>query len=185
MAGYSGTPLWKNLGSARASRAGDGALAIANFSRPRTLRRGAAMSTRGRVRSPERRHRRRWSHRDTGKMPAGPTGETPVLRRRARRSSLLHYLAQGGDAFSVLLHRADSNADPFRQVVTFHRAHDDFALEKRAKNREAIADIHENEICRAGNEPQIHRSKFFFEIGAPLVGQLFRFALMLFIGQRS
>ena len=36
----------KVLGSARASRAGDGALAIANFS-PEALRRGAAMSTRG------------------------------------------------------------------------------------------------------------------------------------------
>src|SRR5438874_3618517 len=42
-----------NLGSARASRAGDGAIAIANFSLSRTLRRGAAMGTRGRVRSPE------------------------------------------------------------------------------------------------------------------------------------
>jgi hypothetical protein len=39
------------LGSARASRAGDGAPAIANFLSG-TLRRGAAMCTRGRVRSP-------------------------------------------------------------------------------------------------------------------------------------
>src|SRR5438270_13973851 len=35
------------LGSARASRAGDGALAIANFRFLRALRRGAAMGTRG------------------------------------------------------------------------------------------------------------------------------------------
>ena len=41
------------LGSARASRAGDGVPAIANFSLPRALQRGAAMSTRGRVRSPD------------------------------------------------------------------------------------------------------------------------------------
>jgi hypothetical protein len=50
-----------NLGSARASRAGDGALAIANFSQVRNLvtlnprkvgREGAANYTRGRVRSP-------------------------------------------------------------------------------------------------------------------------------------
>jgi len=40
-------------GSARASRAGDGALAIANFAVEIALRRGDAMSTRGRVRSPE------------------------------------------------------------------------------------------------------------------------------------
>ncbi len=40
-------------GSARASRAGDGALAIADFSSQRASRRGAAMSTRGRVRSPD------------------------------------------------------------------------------------------------------------------------------------
>ena len=39
-------------GSARAS-AGDGALAIANFAVEIALRRGDAMSTRGRVRSPE------------------------------------------------------------------------------------------------------------------------------------
>ncbi|PYM01424.1 MAG: hypothetical protein DMF19_06550 [Verrucomicrobia bacterium] len=39
--------LFSDPGSARAARAGDGALAIANFSRPRALRRGAAMSTRG------------------------------------------------------------------------------------------------------------------------------------------
>src|SRR6266550_6149987 len=44
--------LFGMLGSARASRAGDGALAIANFSLLRALRRGAAMSTRGRVRFP-------------------------------------------------------------------------------------------------------------------------------------
>ena len=43
----------KNPWSARASRAGDGALDIANLCLPRPLRRGAAMSTRGRVRSPE------------------------------------------------------------------------------------------------------------------------------------
>ena len=42
-----------SLGSARASRAGVGALAIANFSFGRALRRGAAMGTRGRVRSPD------------------------------------------------------------------------------------------------------------------------------------
>jgi len=35
--------LFGMLGSARASRAGDGALAIANFSLLRALRRGAAM----------------------------------------------------------------------------------------------------------------------------------------------
>src|SRR6476661_3598915 len=97
----------------------------------------------------------------------------------------VQHLAQSSDASSVLLHRADGNADPFRQVIAFHRAHDDFALEQSAKNREAVADIDENEIRRAGYKWEPHCSKFFFEIGAPLVGQLFRLALMFFIGQRS
>src|SRR5438128_12534550 len=46
-----------NLGSARASRAGDGALAIANFRFSEALRRGAAMSTRGAC-APQTRFRR-------------------------------------------------------------------------------------------------------------------------------
>src|SRR5437762_13850943 len=98
---------------------------------------------------------------------------------------LQEHFTEGGNASSVLLHRADSDADPFRQVIAFHRPHDDFALEQRTKNRKAVADIKENEICRAGYEPQIHRSKFFFKIAAAFVRQLFRFTLMLFIGQRS
>jgi hypothetical protein len=40
------------LGSARASRAGDGAIAIANFFRKRLFRRGAETSTRG-ARAPQ------------------------------------------------------------------------------------------------------------------------------------
>ena len=106
-----------------------------------------------------------------------------VIARRLEQKVLLHF-AQRGDAFSVLLHRADGNTDPFGQVIAFHGSDDDFALEQRAKNRKAVADIHENEICRAGYKPKSHRSNFFFQIGAPLVGQLFRFALMLFIRQR-
>ena len=41
-----------------------------------------------------------------GKMPTGPTGKMPVLQAE--------YLAKGGDAFLVLIHGADGNADPFR-----------------------------------------------------------------------
>src|SRR5215468_8836046 len=62
----------------------------------------------------------------TGKMPVGPTAETAVLP--------LHHFAQGGDASSVLLHHADGDADPFRQVVAFHRAHDDFARKQSTKD---------------------------------------------------
>ena len=32
----------------------------------------------------------------------------------------LQYFAQRGDAFSILLHCADSDADPFREIVAFH-----------------------------------------------------------------
>jgi len=95
------------------------------------------------------------------------------------------YLAKGGDAFLVLIHGADGDADPFRQVVAFHRTHDHFALKQRAKNRETIANLHQNKIRGAGNERKFHRAKFFLEKGAAFVDQPFCFALMLHVGQRS
>ena len=61
---------------------------------------------------------------------------------RARRSSPLHHFAQRSDAFLVLVYRADGDADPFRQIVTFHRPHDHFALKQSAKNGETVADVH-------------------------------------------
>ena len=75
-------------------------------------------------------------------MSTGPTGRMPVLQ----------YLAQGGDAFPVLLHGADGDPDPFRQVVAFHCPHDHFVLKQRAKNHETIANTHQKKICDAGNE---------------------------------
>src|SRR5213082_4071584 len=109
------------------------------------------------------------------KMPTGPTAKMAVLQ----------YLAQRGDAFLVLIHGADGDADPFRQVVALHRTHDHFALKQCAKNRETIADLHQDKIRGAGNERKFHRAKFFLEKAAAFVDQSFCFALMLFVGQRS
>ena len=108
-----------------------------------------------------------------GKMPTGPTAKMAVLQ----------YFAQGGDAFLVLLHGADGDADPFGQVVAFHRPDDHFVLKQGAKNRKAIADIHQNKVCGAGNEPKIHCAKLIFEKGAPFIDQSFCLALMFFVGQ--
>src|SRR5437016_14672012 len=91
------------------------------------------------------------------------------------------YLAKGGDAFPVLMHGADGNADPFRQVVAFHRTHDHFALKECAKNRETVANFHQNKIRGAGDERKFHRAKFFLEKGTASVAELFFFTLILFI----
>src|SRR5437868_13613687 len=91
---------------------------------------------------------------ERARCPLAPTRGTLVLRED---------FAQRRNAASILFHRANRNTHPFRQVVPFHRANDDFALEQRAKDRKAVAHIQQNEICRARNEPQIHRSKFLFE----------------------
>src|SRR6266536_1843414 len=109
-----------------------------------------------------------------GKMPTGPTA----------RMAVLQYLAEGADAFLVLVHGADGDADPFRQVVAFHRAHDHFVLKQGAENCETIPNLHQNKICRAGHEWKFHPGKFFLEKGAPFVDQSFCFMLMSFVGQR-
>src|SRR5437763_1205193 len=105
------------------------------------------------------------------KMPTGPTAKMAVLQ----------YFAQGGDAFPVLLHGADGDADPFGQVVAFHRPDDHFVLKQGAKNRKAIADIHQNKVCGAGNEPKHHCDKLIFEKGANFIYHAFYLALLLFV----
>src|SRR5437868_6313846 len=91
-----------------------------------------------------------------GKMPTGPTGSPQRVRPAADRMALLQYLAEGGDAFPVLLRRADGDADPFRQVVAFHCPHDHFALKQGVKNHETIANLHQNKICGARDERKFH-----------------------------
>src|SRR5882724_5081585 len=81
-------------------------------------------------------------------------GKMPVLR--------MQHFAEGGDAFLVLVHRTDGDADPFWQVVAFHRADDHFALKQGSENRETIVNVHQNKIRCAGNEGEFHRGKFFF-----------------------
>src|SRR5882724_637100 len=75
-----------------------------------------------------------------------------VLNTSAVRMAMLQYLAQRGDAFLVLIHGADGDADPFRQVVALHRTHDHFALKQCAKDRETIADLHQDKIRGAVTE---------------------------------
>src|SRR5438067_13694358 len=90
------------------------------------------------------------------------------------------YLAKGGNAFPVLMHGADGNADPFRQVVTFHRTHDHFSLKECAKNRETVANFPQNKIRGAGYERQSQRATFFLGKGAGCVDQPFCLAMLLF-----
>ncbi len=77
-------------------------------------------------------------------MPTGPTVQDACATSRV--------LAKGGDAFLVLIYGANGDADPFRQVVAFHRTHDHFALKQCAENRETIANLHQNKFSGAGHQ---------------------------------
>ncbi len=71
--------------------------------------------------------RRTWRSRRWFRRPARPTDRA--------RSILAQHFAQRGDAFAILLHRADRNADPLGQIVTFQSAHDDPPLRAVAEKR--------------------------------------------------
>src|SRR5207248_11335467 len=87
-----------------------------------------------------------------GKMPTGPTAKMAVLQ----------YFAQGGDAFPVLLHGPDGDADPFGQVVAFHRPDDHFVLKLGGKRRKAIADSHRHTACGPRCGPKLPCATLIF-----------------------
>ena len=82
----------------------------------------------------------------------------------------LEHLAQGGDALSILLHCADSDADPFRQIVAFHCSDNYLPLKHGTENGQAIINIHQNKISGAGDKRKFQCSKFFLEKSASFVG---------------
>src|SRR6266446_10624008 len=89
------------------------------------------------------------------------------------------------DAFFILLHRSDGNADPFRQVVALKRAHDNFLREQFLKDNCSVADIHHDEICRARYELEFHFTKLLLQVVAACVDNLLRFALMRLVRERG
>jgi hypothetical protein len=68
-----------------------------------------------------------------------------------------------------LLHRADRNPNPFRQIVTFHRTHNDVVFKHFPEDVDAVSNLHENEIRCTRHEWKIHRPELILQIGATFV----------------
>jgi hypothetical protein len=77
---------------------------------------------------------------------------TPILSRS-------HHLTQFRNQLPIFFHCAYGNADPFRQIVAFEWAHNDFSLQQFLEHRTTVADVYHHKIRSGWDERKFHVGK--------------------------